>query len=415
MSLSGLYNTNIAPRSTAPRVVRGLPELRRSVGCAYCRVSVEEFHVGIGGPLHRAARAAHIDSLPRLIPILIAATWAPLVVLALVHFVATREVEPMIRDLSVHARLLLALPLFLVAQRLLDRVGEVTIARLFDEGFVPASATATVRAMLRRTEAWRDSSLPEAILLAIALGAGAAVLLGWMGPVHELADSRFSPALFWYALVSLPTFQFLLWRSLFHWVLWVRVLVALARTPLRLLPAHADRRAGISFLKAPTVVYCSVMLFATSSVVSASWATRIASGETLAAFRSLFFAYIFIAMLIAFAPLLLFVPKLMRARIMGLRRYGALVSDYTERFEARWLDPAERPDPLGTPDIQSLADLGTSYHEGPEQIGIFLFARVDWELLWAATLLPAIPLLFMSATALDVLKRILKIMSGGRG
>jgi hypothetical protein len=385
---------------------------------AYSIVSAEDFHVAVGGPFHRVARAAHIEPFRRLVPILVGTTWAPLMVLGLARFIATHEIDPLLRDLSVHARLLVALPLFLVAERLLDRVGQITIARLFDEGFVPDSSKAKVRALLDRIEAWRDSTVPEIVLLLVALGAGLAVLVGWLAPagaLHGLKEGHFSPVLLWYGLVSLPVFQFSLWRALFRWGLWVRVLVGLARTPLRLLPAHADRRAGIGFVKNPTVVYCSVMLLATSTVLSASWATRIINnGETLEAFRSLFFAYVLIAILIAFGPLVLFVPHLVRARVFGIRKYGALVSDYSARFDKRWLGKTERDDLLGTPDIQSLADLGTSYHEGIEKLGVFLFGRQDWEVLAIATLLPAIPLFFMNETALDVIKRILKILGGGR-
>src|SRR5262249_50693074 len=155
---------------------------------------------------------------------------------------------------------------FLVGERLLGNVGQITIDRLFDEGFVPASSMASVRALLRRVEAFRNSGTPEAVLLVGAVCVGFAVLLGWVapsGPVYGRVEVRFGGVLLWYALVSLPTFQFLMWRSLFLWALWVWVLFGLARTPLRLVPAHADRRAGISFLKMPTVVYCSVLLFAT--------------------------------------------------------------------------------------------------------------------------------------------------------
>ena len=42
----------------------------------------EEFRLGIGGPLHRLERAAHLEPLGRLVPLLVGMTWAPLVVLA---------------------------------------------------------------------------------------------------------------------------------------------------------------------------------------------------------------------------------------------------------------------------------------------------------------------------------------------
>jgi len=79
----------------------------------------EELRLGVGGPLHRLERAAHMEPLRRLVPL------------------TSATADSLIRDLSVHARLRVAMPLFLVAERLLDRVGLISVARLFDEGYVP--------------------------------------------------------------------------------------------------------------------------------------------------------------------------------------------------------------------------------------------------------------------------------------
>jgi Beta-tubulin folding cofactor D len=95
------------------------------------------------------------------------------------------------------------------------------------------------------------------------------------GIVHGIVDSRASVAHIWYALVCLPIFQFVFWRSLFHWGLWVRVLGGFSRVPLRLLPMHADRRGGIGFLKQPSISYGAVLLLAMGSTLCAGWGTKI--------------------------------------------------------------------------------------------------------------------------------------------
>src|SRR5258707_8334300 len=139
----------------------------------------EEFRLGIGGPFHRLERAAHVESLRRLVPLLLGMTWAPLVAVALVQRAAGGIADSLIRDLSVHARLLVAMPLFLVAERLLDRVRGITAARLFDEAYGPTSSMARVRALLRGVERWRDAVLPESLLLVAAFLTGAVALIGW--------------------------------------------------------------------------------------------------------------------------------------------------------------------------------------------------------------------------------------------
>jgi hypothetical protein len=258
--------------------------------------------------------------------------------------------------------------------------------------------------------------LPEALLLAGALASGVAALVGVVGPagaIHGLVESRHGPVRAWYALVSLPLFQFLLWRSLYRWALWVRVLVGLAHAPLRLLPGHADRRAGLAFLKEPTIAYCAVLLTAASSVVCAAWETQIEKyGLGLDAIKPLFFTYVLVGALVAFAPLVLFVPKLVRARILALKSYGGLVSDYTQRFQQQWLERAERPHLLGTPHIQAFSDLGNAYRENVERMQVLLFGPKDWALLLFAACLPAVPLVLLHGSAHELSRRILRLIVG---
>jgi hypothetical protein len=372
------------------------------------------FHLGLGGPLHRVERASHLG-LGRLIVASIAITWLPLVVLSLAHGALSGRIEPMLRELSIHARCLVAIPLFLIGERLLDRTCDLTVARVFNEGFVRSEDEAGVRAMLRRTEDLCNSPWPEGLLILVALGVGIA---SWFGVLHEPGVEhvveRRGAAGAWYALVSMPLFQFLLWRSLFRWALWVRVLVGLSRLPLRLRPAHPDRRAGIAFLKLPSVGYCAVLLLATSSVLSSAWATEIlVYGAKLDTFKPLFVVFVFIGSLIAFGPLLLFVPALFVARRRGQIQFGGLVSDYAAQFENRWLANPARTELLGTPDAQSLADLGSSYRETIEKMQLLLFGPRDAIILFVASQLPAIPLLLTQVPAREVLSKLLHLLTGG--
>jgi hypothetical protein len=338
----------------------------------------------------------------------------PLVVLALLQR-ASGFGDSLIRDLSVHARLLVAMPLILVADRLLDRGGRLTMARLFDEGFVPPSSTARVRALLRGVERWRDAALPESLLLVAAIGAGAMALVGWTAPAGALRGldrSRFDAVRLWYGLAALPVFQFLLWRSLFRWLLWLRVLAGLTRVPLRLVPAHADRHGGIGFVRMAHVLYSCVMLLATSAVVCAGWETQLEVHKmAVASFRGPLFVFLLIGLIIAFAPLVMFTPQLLRARISGVTQYGSLMSDYARRFHERWVG-RDHSDFLGTSDIQSLSDMGNTYRDSVDQLGVFLFERADALLVLAACLLPVVPLLLAQSPAPEVINRIVGVVVG---
>ncbi len=66
---------------------------------------------------------------------------------------------------------------------------------------------------------------------------------------------------------------------------------------------------------------------------------------------------------VIFGPLLFFAPQLLAGKLLGLRRYGRLSERYVREFDTKWIEgrtPADAP-LIGSPDIQSLADLANSY------------------------------------------------------
>jgi hypothetical protein len=309
-----------------------------------------------------------------------------------------------------------ALPVIVAAERLLDQIARVCIARLFDEELVPPASAARVRAMLRAVERWRDAAWPESLLLGAALVIGTAALVGWIpagGALDVTGTYRYDGVRLWYGLASLPIFQFLLWRSLFRFALWLRVLGGLARTPLALVATHADRHGGVAFLRMPSVVYGALLLLATSAVLCGGWSTQMMTrGTPLSAFRSPFLVFVVIGVVVVLAPLLMFTPQLWKMRVVGLRRYGALVTDYGRRFQARWIEGTDRAALLGTPDIQSLSDITSAYQHSVAAVGVTLFGKGDAILVAAAALLPAVPVLFLQGPAHEIVKRVAKLLLG---
>jgi hypothetical protein len=67
--------------------------------------------------------------------------------------------------------------------------------------------------------------------------------------------------------------------------------------------------------------------------------------------------------LVATIPLLFFSPQLHHTRLLGMRNFGTFAMRYVRDFERKWIrgETAERETPLGSGDIQSLADLAGSY------------------------------------------------------
>jgi hypothetical protein len=378
-----------------------------------------EFRLGIGGPSHRMERAIHLTKPSRVVFAAIAVTWVPLVVLSAAEQVLTGRAEPLLRDLSVHARLLVTVPVLLAADIWLDRGCRRTVRRLFADGFLVGETDARARALLRGVERWRDSPAPETLLFLVALLFGAASLTGILPPaglMHGLEGARHGAVRTWYALVSLPLFQFVLWRSLFRWGLWVRVLVGISRLPLHLLPMHADRRGGIGFLSRPSLGYCALLLFAVSCALCGGWASQIRlEATTVDTFKPLLIAFVMIGAVVAFLPLLSFTPLLFRTKRAGRDLYGSLVTDYVRDFDARWLEARTRPELLGTSDLQSLADISTSYRENVESMQLLMFDARDAVFLLVMAQLPAVPILLWQTPTDQVVGSLLGLITGGIG
>jgi hypothetical protein len=156
------------------------------------------------------------------------------------------------------------------------------------------------------------------------------------------------------------------------------------------------------------------LVLAVSSTLCGGWETQILLyGTKIDAIKPLFIAFVLIGAVIAFAPLLLFVPVLLGARRRGRIAYGGLMSDYARQFQERWIDKPTRADLLGSSDFQSLADLGTTYRESIEKMQVLPFGLRDCIVLFVVSQIPALPILLSQLPAREVLKRLLHLFTGG--
>jgi hypothetical protein len=201
----------------------------------------------------------------------------------------------------------------------------------------------------------------------------------------------------WYHLVSLPMFQFLFWRWCWRLVIWSYLLWRISRLDLQLIPTHPDAAGGLAVLGVAHVDLAP-FAFAGCAVLSASYAEQMLyAGVPPAAFAVSFTAAVVGTTLMLTAPLLLFMPRLVDAKQRALLEYGTLAATYTRAFAAKWL-PADRPpdEPiLGTPDLQSLADLGSSFDLIRNMMTVPI-AKYQLLLLAASAALPFAPLVLLA-------------------
>jgi len=220
-----------------------------------------------------------------------------------------------------------------------------------------------------------------------------------------------SKAGYWYAFVSLPIFRFLLFRWYFRILLWYLFLWRVRGLPLQLNLYHPDRAAGLGFL-AGSVSAFSPVLLAQTALMSGAIADRIwYTGANLTAFKVEIPCALAFLMLLVLAPLAFFVMQLDTARRIAKREFGIMSSKYVDRFRAKWMKHDDEDDEplLGTPDLQSLADLGNSF-ETVSQIRLLPFGKQTVVRLLGVLILPLLPLLMTVIPLKQVVSWMVKLV-----
>jgi hypothetical protein len=199
----------------------------------------------------------------------------------------------------------------------------------------------------------------------------------------------------WYQAVTLTLFRFLLFRWLWRLALWSRFLWRVSRLDLRLIPTHPDGVAGLAILEVVHLQFAPLIV-AISAVESAFFAENISTGAM--AFTAIYPALAVILVLDAvlfIGPLVIFAPRLRACRLKGLGDYMGFAARYVREFDRKWLGDAPPPaGPLGTADLQSLADLSNSV----KLVDTMRMVPVSRRLLVSyglALLLPMAPLLLL--------------------
>jgi hypothetical protein len=324
-----------------------------------------------------------------------------------------------VKDLEVHVRFLIALPLLILAELVVHQRMRPLVRQFLERDLIPDASRARFDAAVSSAVRLRNSVTAEVVLIAFVYVFG--VLYTW--PLYgSLRVStwyatpsegalQFTAAGWWFACVSLPVFQFILFRWYFRVFIWMRFIWHVSRCELALVPTHPDRAAGLGFL-AGTVVAFAPLLAAHGALLAGLIAKQIFyRGATLPEFRVEIVVIVVFLLLIVLGPLLLFVPHLSAARRVALREYGTLAQRYVRDFDDKWLRGRRNADEalIGSGDIQSLADLANSF-QVVENMRIVPFTRNTVLQLAVITLLPVAPLLLTMLSLEELLKRLLQVV-----
>ncbi len=192
--------------------------------------------------------------------------------------------------------------------------------------------------------------------------------------------------------------QMLLWA----WVLW-----RVSRLELHPRPAHPDRAGGLAFLGATQAAF-GVLVFAFGVQLSCLIADAVHfRGAEVMAFRGQVVAFVMIVVVVLLLPLLVFAPKLIRAR----EEYLLILSGSAHRGAgdlARKLRAARNGE-LPSNAVSGLSDFGTLYENARLMRPVPMETQLVLGLVLAAVT-PFLPLIFLVMPAREVLRTLARLL-----
>ena len=384
-----------------------------------------DFSLVVGGPLYQLWRRLFLagpalELLARRMIGIPSVAWLPLLVLTAYEGVAIGHAVrvPFLYDLEVHARYLVAIPILLMAEIVVHQRIRVVVRQFVDTGIVTSETLPAFRAAIASAMRLRNSLAVEIVMVVFVFGFGWTIWQGESGltgstwyAIVDGASSHLTGAGQWYVHVSIPIFQFLLFRWYFRLVVWFLFLRRVSRLPLRVMPTHPDRAGGLGFLGLGAHAFVLVIL-AQSVALSAGLGGRMLfHGRTLLSFQYEIVAFVILQLLLVLGPPSVFMPTLLDLKRRGRREYGVLAARYTSEFHEKWIEgaaPAGEP-LLGSSDIQSLADLANSYTVVGEMKPV-PFGRDTIVQVAGAAIIPLVPLVLSIVPADEIVKKLFTLL-----
>jgi len=263
----------------------------------------------------------------------------------------------------VHARLLLGIPLLIIAEAVAQNIMLRLFPQFLHARIVRPTDMPQFRAVLARTARLRDATVPWVIIIGVALA------WAFTGTVvhraHELlwaAEGGPGPSLgfggWWYIYVGRPIFIVLLLGWLWRLILLGVTLKGIAKLDLAIVPTHPDRAGGLGFVEKFPAAF-SIVAFVIAMVIAGGWGHDAEfHGLDVHSLYPMMAAALVIGLLVFLSPYLALAGPLGRAKKQALLDYAAMVARHGWAVRSKWiLGDAKVNEPLlDAPEIGPVAD-----------------------------------------------------------
>jgi len=381
--------------------------------------TIRDFSLVYAGPVYSFLKKRGwinrgLPDLLRRIALVVAIAWVPLLLLSLKDGTAFghRVAVPLLYDFATYGRLLLGLPILILAEAVIDPAIREVVGEFSDAQLVPQGEIPNFIGILQRVQRLRDSWIVELILIALACFPVFVFQHEWTATAvsnWHTTSGGLTAAGWWYAVFSTPIMRFIAYRWAFRYFLWGLLLWRIGRLNLVLMPTHPDHAAGLNFLSIAQERF-ALLFTALACSLAGHIATNIAfEGASLTSYKFIIVGFVVLCLIVGILPLTVLTPKLIKTRKMGVLEYGRLANTYSASFDRKWVHSAEPATEslLGTADIQSLADIGNSFSV-VEEMSIFPVTKKMILQIAVLTLIPMLPVIVLGTPMAELVNAVLK-------
>ena len=276
--------------------------------------------------------------------------------------------EPLLAHYGVQVRLLVAVPLMILAEGPANALVQRVLRHFVESGIVPATQRARFDAAVGSAVRMRDATLPwiaiGACVLAVATISEVVLHpheLDWAYIGEAGQAARFGGL--WYLYVGRSIFYTLAFAWLWRLALLSLLLWRIGRLDLSLVPTHADRAAGLGFLERLPGAFAPLAL-ALGCVIASRWGHDAVHHDlVLAGQRAEMIGFVVLSVLLFVLPLLAFHAPMKRAKREAMLAYGDLVGRHGRLVHRRWIEGREigQPPILEAPELGPVADTAAIY------------------------------------------------------
>ncbi|HMS65311.1 MAG TPA: hypothetical protein PKD83_08685 [Ignavibacteria bacterium] len=350
-------------------------------------------------------------------------TWFPLLILSFIEGNALNNsiTIPFLFDYAAYVKFLVTLPLFFICEKLVKHLTSESIFYFIKSGIISDNNISEYEILINKYHKFLNSGRIEFGILAFSVVyliirelffKNLGIESSWKN--NQMSD--YTIAGYWYIFVSFPVTQFILFRMLWKFFIWVWLLWKVSMMKLNLLYTNPDKAGGLNFL-GPTQLAFGILGFAQSATFSSQIATKVIyGGFSLRNFELSIVLVIPLISVLYLLPLCFFTKNLIKLKVNGLYEFGILAHKYGYLFENKWIrksefnqsaEEYEKDSLLGSGDIQSLADIGSSF-ERIMDMRLVPFSFTTFIVMILLITMPILPL----ATLIIPLPEILKILLG---